>query len=31
MTSDGETTKIEVVDLKKIENFVVDIFSFKLI
>jgi len=31
MTSDGETTSIEVVDLEKLWNFVVDNFSIGII
>jgi hypothetical protein len=31
MTSDGEMTKIKVVDLEKLQNFVVYNFSFKII
>ena len=31
MTSDGEMGKTKVVDLKKLQNFVVDNFSFEFI
>ena len=30
MTSDGETTNIKVVDLKKLSNFIVDNFFIRI-
>ena len=30
MTSDGDTTNIKVVDLEKLQNFVVDNFSIRI-